>query len=434
VPAAEARRPRRSPTRAALALALALIAAPSAADQPAQQLKAVEKALEESRQSQSKYAEEAQALAAQIEDLRSRSIAAAAAAQQSEAEISAIEQELARLGREEAAKAADLQRRSGQSAELLMTLLRLARDPPEALAFTPGDPVAAVRGGLLLGAAIPQLEAKAAELREELTALAALRADITARRGGLATQNDALAKQELALKALASRKAALQEHAARGAEISGQRLAQLSAEAGDLRDLIERLEAEKQKQATERQRAAAELLARAATHPPRPVATPEAGAGELAMAEPPRPPSDPPPKNIRPFTAAHGAMVLPVAGRVTRRYGENDEYGVASKGLVIEARPGGEVVAPFDGRIEFAGPFRGYGQILIIEHGDGYHSLLAGLDRIDGTVGQWLVAGEPVGVMPADGRGAALYLELRRHGLPINPLPWLATPDDKVSG
>jgi len=102
--------------------------------------------------------------------------------------------------------------------------------------------------------------------------------------------------------------------------------------------------------------------------------------------------------------------------------------------LTIEARPGGQVVAPYDGRVEFAGPFRGYGQILIIEHGDGYHSLLAGLDRIDGAVGQRLAAGEPVGSMPPDGHGAALYLELRRHGQPINPLPWLATRDDKVSG
>jgi septal ring factor EnvC (AmiA/AmiB activator) len=127
-------------------------------------------------------------------------------------------------------------------------------------------------------------------------------------------------------------------------------------------------------------------------------------------------------------------MLLPVAGKLKRRYGENDEFGAASKGILIRASPGGQVVAPFDGRIEFAGPFRGYGQILIIEHGDGYHSLLAGLERIDGVVGQWLVAGEPVGIMPTGDREAALYLELRRHGQPINPSPWLATRDDKVSG
>jgi septal ring factor EnvC (AmiA/AmiB activator) len=107
--------------------------------------------------------------------------------------------------------------------------------------------------------------------------------------------------------------------------------------------------------------------------------------------------------------------------------------GISSKGITIETRSGAQVVAPFDGRIEFAGPFRGYGQILIIEHADGYHSLLAGLGRIDGTVGQSLVAGEPVGAMGSSDR-PSLYLELRRHGQPINPLPWLATRDEKVSG
>jgi septal ring factor EnvC (AmiA/AmiB activator) len=189
------------------------------------------------------------------------------------------------------------------------------------------------------------------------------------------------------------------------------------------------------------------LLARAATPPPRRVvappafppdveerteeadaAPPDAAPATAAALDPARP------KNLRPFAAARGAMVMPVAGRLKLRYGESDEFGAVSKGIVVLAPAGGRVVAPFDGRIEFAGPFRGYGQILIIEHGDGYHSLLAGLERIDGVVGQWLVSGEPVGIMPTGDREAALYLELRRHSQPINPLPWLATRDDKVSG
>ncbi len=92
------------------------------------------------------------------------------------------------------------------------------------------------------------------------------------------------------------------------------------------------------------------------------------------------------------------------------------------------------MVAPYDGRVLFAGPFRGYGQILIIEHDDGYHSLLAGLDRLDVSVGQWLVTGEPVGTMPKGEDKPRLYLELRHDGQPINPLPWLATSNEKVSG
>ncbi len=81
------------------------------------------------------------------------------------------------------------------------------------------------------------------------------------------------------------------------------------------------------------------------------------------------------------------------------------------------------------------GPFRGYGQLLIIEHGEGYHTLVAGLSRIDGEVGQWLLAGEPIGQM-GDGEGGrpSLYVEFRRNGEPINPLPWLAASETEVSG
>src|SRR5260221_74033 len=188
-------------------------------------------------------------------------------------------------------------------------------------------------------------------------------------------------------------------------------------------------------------RPASRSMPRAAPPPSR-AAVPSPDVEEPATAETPPQDAAPAiaaaidparPKNLRAFAAARGAMVMPVAGRLKRRYGESDEFGAASKGILVLAPAGGRVVAPFDGRIEFAGPFRGYGQILIIEHGDGYHSLLAGLERIDGVVGQWLVSGEPVGIMPTGDRGAALYLELRRHGQPINPSPWLATPRDKAS-
>ncbi len=83
----------------------------------------------------------------------------------------------------------------------------------------------------------------------------------------------------------------------------------------------------------------------------------------------------------------------------------------------------------------FAGPFRGYGQLLIIAHGEGYHTLLAGIDRVDGAVGQLLLAGEPVGQMGASpGRKPELYVELRHDGDPIDPTPWLAATETKVSG
>jgi septal ring factor EnvC (AmiA/AmiB activator) len=129
-------------------------------------------------------------------------------------------------------------------------------------------------------------------------------------------------------------------------------------------------------------------------------------------------------------------------------FGQTDTEGAVSKGLTIAAKAGAPVVAPLDGSVMFAGPFRGYGQILIVEHAHGYHSLIAGLGRIDTTVGRQVLAGEPVGVMgtpnggapegrPDDGFGAGplkLYFELRRNGQPVNPQRGLMPSDGKGQG
>ena len=111
------------------------------------------------------------------------------------------------------------------------------------------------------------------------------------------------------------------------------------------------------------------------------------------------------------------------------------DNGARTEGITIETRRAAHVVAVRRGTVVFAGPFRGYGRLLIIEHDEGYHVLLAGLDRIDAVVGDEVLAGEPVGAMTASSnRTPELYLELRRSGRPINPLPWLAASKTKVSG
>ncbi len=101
----------------------------------------------------------------------------------------------------------------------------------------------------------------------------------------------------------------------------------------------------------------------------------------------------------RPFSSVRGTLPLPAKGKIVALYGQDDENGVPRKGVVIATRDHAEVVAPYDGRIVFAGRFRHYGQLLIISHGEGYHTLLAGMSRIDGVVGQWVLAGEPLGQM-----------------------------------
>jgi septal ring factor EnvC (AmiA/AmiB activator) len=125
---------------------------------------------------------------------------------------------------------------------------------------------------------------------------------------------------------------------------------------------------------------------------------------------------------------------MPIPGEVANPFsglGGND----LKRGLSIVAAPGQAVAAPEDGRIVFAGPFKSYGLLLIIEHQREYHTLLWGFSRLDVAIGDPVRSGQIVGVMPADAeRPAELHVELRRHGRPVNPLPWLAASSNKVRG
>ena len=376
-------------------------------------------------------------LAGEVEELRARSIAAAKRAQNLEGEMTAAEQTLKALGAEEAAKSADLAQRRDQLGHTLGALQRLALQPPEAILAHSEQPIDSARAALLLRVAIPALETKATRLRDELGDLAVLRTRIALERDDLAAATASLNSERDRLGGLLARKAELQESTDAERKAADARIAKLAGEARDLRDLTERLEAERQ----EAERLAAEHRAAEA-------ARQEAAQQEAAREAPATTASRQveqearqiarltPPASLRPFPEAESSLIMPVRGQVVRLYGqESAAPGSTDKGISIQARPEAQVVAPFDGKIAYAGPFRGYGLILIIDHGGRYHSILAGFDRIDAVVGQWVLAGEPVARMgePA-GDNPELYFELRRTGQAINPLPWLATTDDKVRG
>lgn len=409
-----------------------------AEDSPAQMLHAVEQQLTRSQGAQDDYARQADAFALELATLRADSVDAAEKTQRHEAALSELENQLGSLTADEAQTEAALVRDRAREAQLLAALERLSLDPPEALAFGPAAPADMVRSGILLGAAVPRLEGEARSLRVRLAALQRLRAEIARKQTTIAAEREQLEQQQARLDALIARKSALREQALKGARETGERMTKLSVEAGDLRELIEHLDAERRAREAEAQRQAArreaERQARLAAMPRIDRTPPGVRPPEAVMAPEPLHPDPTMPKSPRSFATAHGLMVFPVTGTLLQRYGEPNEFGVSNKGLTLVTRPGALVVAPFDGRIEFAGPFKGYGQILIIQHRDGYHSLLAGLGRIDGAAGEWLVAGEPVGAMAPDEPKPRLYLELRHNGQPINPLPWLATRDEKVSG
>ena len=123
------------------------------------------------------------------------------------------------------------------------------------------------------------------------------------------------------------------------------------------------------------------------------------------------------------FAKAKGSLPLPARGDIITHYGEQKVKGVTSKGITIATRSNAQVISPFDGSVIFTGPFRGYGNMIIVEHSDGYLSLMSGLGNIDVELGQMLLAGEPVGQMPKQNT-AELYIEIRKNNQPINPTAW----------
>ncbi|HWD59540.1 MAG TPA: peptidoglycan DD-metalloendopeptidase family protein [Stellaceae bacterium] len=312
------------------------------------------------------------------------------------------------------AKNQDITTGRREQEQLLGALERLARAPPEALAFAPEGPVDRLRSGILIGAAIPALSARARELAGQLAALANVRNQIDTRRKDIDDARAALAKGRDAVAQLVARRNAL---IAQMLHDDGKTAPPpLGDQGSDLFDLIKKADA----------------------------ATDQRDKGLLARlrmlytvpGKPPPNPADPTkPRNLRALDAPHAEMLWPVSGELVHRFGEADKTGRPSQGIAMQSIPNGLVVAPFDGRVEYAGPFRSLGLILIIRHPGGYHSLLAGLGRIDVTMGQWLLAGEPVGSLPgAEGKDASanFYLELRREGRPVDPQSRLGSRDQKT--
>src|SRR5438045_298815 len=352
-------------------------------------------------------------LVAELEQVRQESIAAAREAQQRQSTIGTLTRDIDLLDRDLAARRRGLDESQVEQAQLLGALERLARHSPEATKPAVGSPINRVRSEILLAATIPALRAEAQALAGEVEAVASLRARSATKETELAGARDALPKDREHLAEIVAHRAELIRQALPDIDKAARPSAK--PETADLDKVIERADAA----ADKRDKA---LLARARAGLPKE----KAEALTPAEADPTRP------KELRSFAAAIGGLLLPAPGRILAA-AEAGGSGSAAQGLHIATPAAAIVTAPFDGEIVYAGPLQPYVLALIIRHTDGYHSLLAGLGRADSAVGQWVLAGEPVGVMPdaaEPSSGGIIYFELRRDGRPVDPQPWLAKRDE----
>lgn len=325
----------------------------------------------------------------------------AARIQQAEAGIAANEARAALIERDRAQLRARLAERQRPLVRLTAALQRLARRPAGFALLRPGSLQDTVYLRATLEAMLPEIERRTADLRAELDRSRALQAQARANADSLRQAQRDLAQRRQALAALESRQR-LEARAAGGlAAREAERALALAEQARDLNGLVGQLD-----EASRRRAALAAL--------PGPLLRPAVPGAAVVSAEPAPSPA--------PIARLPG-FVLPLAGQVVAGFGTERAGLPRSRGVTLLARPSAQAVAPAAGRVVFAGPYRGYGQIVIVEHGGGWTSLVTGLARLDVEVGDRLLGGSPLGVT---GPGQPLVsVELRKDGQAVNPLDQL---------
>ncbi len=341
---------------------------------------------------------EAQAAAAsnEADRLKKRSAALAARIQSAEADISAGEARVALVSRRLAARQARLAEQRQPLLELAAALQQLSRQPPVSVLAQPGSLTDMVHARAVIDAAMPVIERRTAGVRRELTLLQTTQRQQAVALKALAASKTQLAQRRNSLTRLENEGRLRSRELMSSAQLEADRALGLGEKARDIVELMDALEADG---------AVRSELAELAG----PLQRPRNPAGTVTGAAAPIPAAT---------ELTRGAYRLPVVGRIVAGLGEVNDSGVRSRGITIAARPGGQVVAPAPGRVSFAGDYRGYGKIIIVDHGGGWVSLLTGMIGLSVGVGDTLDGGTPVGRAGSD--DSRITIELRRAGRPVD--------------
>lgn len=413
---------------------------PDAIKQREQELEATRARQKSAEEAQAKLKAEISSLGQDRTQLNQQLIDTAANVRAVEAKIDETGARLKTLsGREQQARTS-LDSRRADIVEVLAALQRAGRRTPPALLVRPEDALQSLRTAILLGAVVPELRSRAEKIAGELGELVALRKSIASERDQLASDRDKIRSDQTRLSALVDERQRQQASREKDLDAENARAIALSKQVGDLQGLIAKMEQDLQSAAK-----AAEKAAEAAKQ----AEAKEAKAAANAAANPkPGPAAFKDRSRTSPailFASARGLLPLPVNGNKIRDFGGSDGIGGVQKGISLATKPGSQVVTPCDGWVVYAGPFRSYGQLLILNAGGGYHVLIAGMERISVNIGQFVLTGEPVATMGSTSQVASilatnasqpvLYVEFRKDGTPIDPGPWWAANEgEKVRG
>jgi murein hydrolase activator len=346
-----------------------------------------------------------------------------------EAKIGDTEARLRPLDAREQQIRGSLDSRRAEIIEVLAALQRAGRRAPPALLVKPEDALQSLRTAMLLGAVVPEMRARAERLVSDLGELVSLRKSIADERDRLAGDRDKLNSDRVRMAALVDERQKQQSAVEKDMEAERSRASTLSRQVETLQDLIAKMERDLKTAA--KAAATASLQGAPATVNGKPNFAALKDPGRLSPAVA--------------FASAKGLFAFPVNGTKIREFGASDGAGSLEKGISLAAKPGAQVTTPCDGWVVYSGPFRSYGQLLILNAGGGYHVLIAGMERISVNIGQFVLTGEPVATMGTTSQVASilatassqpvLYVEFRKDGTPIDSGPWwTASEGEKVRG
>ena len=395
----------------------------------AAQLKELEASLSLSKDKSDKLKADIEAMKGDREKQNAALIAAAARVKAAETEIAAVQTKIGDLIVQELDTRGRLDGADASISNVLAALERISKDPPPAIIVDPSDALGSARSALLISAILPQLKAKADQVTSDLKHLTDIKTAAQAEEANLKANFDVLEEEQLRIATLIQAQKQNEETATATLAEEQKQAAEMADKAAQLKQLIADLGRQAKAVAV-----AADATAKAnagGTAPKLDNDTVKLALANTARQQP-----------AVPFAAARGFLDFPVARGVNVvNFGDGDGLGGVSDGLSVVTNANAPVRAPADGWVLYTGNYLNYGQIVILDAGQDYTILLAGMARVDVKPGQFVLMGSPVGSMgsrtigrtvatSAGAQRPTLYIEMRNKNVPIDPTGWWASSDN----
>lgn len=371
------------------ASATTFASSPPVPESKAKRLRQIEEDIKKGNEQKKELERDVKGMETELRQTKNKLVTVSRKLQEGEKELYQIEMKIDDLQIRQVKLEEELKDDRLSISRLILALGRIRRVPPEAMIAKPDVPYKTAQSALLMKNIIPALHKQAASLSAKLNELNIINKALQREKEKVNKTLTTIKKEEQELQQLLARREELYKKTRGDFEAQARNLESLSRQAQTLQQLLAEIE-EDQKRQRARQASKKAVLSMPQLTIPR-------FGGQEAQ--------------------------LPLSGIIKIHYNEPDAFGAPSQGLTIEGRPSSLIVSPMDGIIRFTGTFKNYGRIIIIEHENNFHSLIAGFEKIDTVVGRKVMSGEPLGRLeePGGGTRPRLYFELRHNGKPINP-------------